>query len=185
MQFKNIALFATAAAAIPTPQIETPSGDDKFGLIAIHSGSPIQNVGATAWKGNILIGGVQNASCDSPSDFATFYLNNGSAYLYAASATPQQLYVDRSGMGQGKTGYTTGAQPAPRNAERTGFSINSDGHLVFDGQSPQACPTGLEGNAYSVWFSSLENPGFNQNCTGIALRAIKTDSPVSCLYTSD
>lgn len=101
---KNIALFAGIAAALPAcpaPKPETPAADSKFGLIAIRSGSPVQNTGITASKGSLLIGGNQSdASCDvQGTNFATFYLKDGAAYLYAASATPQQLWVDRSGMG--------------------------------------------------------------------------------------
>lgn len=103
---KSIALFAGIAAALPTacpaPKPETPAKDIKFGLIAIRSGSPIQNTGITASRGNLLVGGNQSdASCDvQGTKFATFTIIDGAAYLYAASATPQQLWVDRSGMGK-------------------------------------------------------------------------------------
>lgn len=85
MHFKNVAIFAAAAAALPTErQIETPCPGDKFGLIAIHSGSPVQNTGISAAQGNLLIGGKNEASCDTKSDgFATFVLNDGDAYLYS------------------------------------------------------------------------------------------------------
>lgn len=102
---KNIALFAGVAAALPAacpaPQPETPEEPSKFGLIAIRSGSPVQNTGITASKGSILIGGNQSdAGCDvQGTNYATFYIADGAAYLYAASATRQQLWVDRSGMG--------------------------------------------------------------------------------------
>jgi hypothetical protein len=173
-------------SAAPPAYTSTPStpdgGPQKFGLIAIRSGSPIQNTGITASKGSLFVGGTQDAQCDSESNFATFYLADGAAYLYAASATPQQLWVDRSGMGQGVTGYTTGAQPAPRNAERTGFSISDRGYLVFDGMSPLACP-GANGQGYSLWFTTAENPGGNTGCLGVALRTVDDDTPVSCRYS--
>ncbi|KAI5357099.1 hypothetical protein Slin14017_G124200 [Septoria linicola] len=169
-----------------TPSIPVPQKGDKFGLISIRSGSPIQNTGIKAANGRLTVGGKQDASCDKPSDFATFYIQDGEAYLYAQSATPQQLWVDRSGMGQGVTGYTTGAQPTPRNAERKGFSIDKDGRLTFDGTSAVACPPGEQNKdaGYSIWFSTSEKPGFNEGCLPIALRAIKSDNPVGCLYTS-
>ncbi len=131
-----------------------------------------------------LIGGNQSdASCDAQgTNFATFTIVDGAAYLYAASATPQQLWVDRSGMGQGVTGYTTGAQPAPRNAERTGFSISDQGYLVFDGQSPKACPS-VDG-AYSLWFTDAEKPAYQDDCLGVGLKAITTETPVGCAYSS-
>ncbi|KAF7192606.1 Cell wall protein phiA [Pseudocercospora fuligena] len=167
-----------------TPTVPVPGKDDKFGLIAIRSGSPIQNTGIKASKGRLTVGGKQDASCDTKSDFATFYVQNGEAYLYAASATPQQLWVDRSGMGQGVTGYTTGAQPAPRNAERKGFKVDKDGHLTFDGVSPKACPCKDKNAGWSLWFSTADKPGFNEGCLGVSLKAIKADKPVSCSYTS-
>lgn len=85
MQIKNLAVFAAAAAALPTErQIETPGPGDKFGLIAIHSGSPVQNTGITAAQGNLLIGGTNEATCDRKSDgFATFSLESGEVYLYS------------------------------------------------------------------------------------------------------
>ncbi|KAF2170431.1 hypothetical protein M409DRAFT_19252 [Zasmidium cellare ATCC 36951] len=185
MQFKNVALFAAAAAALPTErQLETPCPGDKFGLIAIHSGSPVQNTGITAAKGNLLIGGKNEATCDTKSDgFATFVVNDGEAYLYSTDNPPQQLYVDRSGMGQGKTGYTTGAQPTPKNGERKGWSISDKGYLVFDGESPKACPA--KDGAYSIWFTDLEKPAYQDGCIGVALKAIKSDKPNSCTYSSD
>lgn len=201
MQFKNVALFAAAAAAFPTErQLETPCPGDKFSLIAIHSGSPVQNTGITAAKGNLLIGGKNEATCDTKSDgFATFVVNDGEAYLYStdnvrissqhgismltSTQPPQQLYVDRSGMGQGKTGYTTGAQPTPKNVERKGWSISDKGYLVFDGESPKACPA--KDGAYSIWFTDLEKPAYQDGCIGVALKAIKSDKPNSCTYSSD
>ena len=165
--------------------IPVPGPDDKFGLIAIRSGSPVQNTGITASKGRLTVGGKQDASCDKPdTNFATFYIDSeGSAFLYAASATPQQLWVDASGMGQGIVGYTTGAQPTPRNASRGKFAVDADGHLTFEGISAQACPTGSEDTGYSLWFSTLEKPGYNEGCLPIALRAIKADEPVGCFYS--
>lgn len=102
---------------------------------------------------------------------------------FLLSQPPQQLYVDRSGMGQGVTGYTTGAQPAPKNGERKGFSISEKGYLVFDGMSPKACPS-FDG-AYSLWFTDLEKPAYQDGCLGVALRAIKADEPNSCTYSSN
>lgn len=169
------------------PTVLVPGPEDKFGLIAILSGSEIQNQGITASQGHLSVGGQQDADCDKASNFATFYINpDGEAFMYAASVTPQQLWVDRSGMGQGVTGYTTGAQPTPKNAERQGFSVDADGLLTFDGVSAKACPPGSQfpDAGYSIWFSTSEKPGFNEGCLGIDLRAIKADEPVSCLYTS-
>lgn len=174
----------TLATKIQT-SIPVPAPDDKFGLIAIRSGSEVQNQGITASNGRLSVGGKQDASCDKPdTNFATFYIDSeGSAFLYAASATPQQLWVDASGMGQGIVGYTTGAQPTPRNASRGKFAVDIDGHLTFEGISAQACPTGNADLGYSLWFSTLEKPGYNEGCLPIALRAIKADEPVGCFYS--
>ena len=79
--------------------------------------------------------------------------------------------------GQGKIGYTVGVQPAPKNAERKGWSIQ-DGHLLFDGSSPIACP-GTDG--YSIWASAgIANPGGNKDCVGIAAHVVETKEPQPC-----
>ncbi|GJC93348.1 cell wall protein PhiA [Colletotrichum higginsianum] len=116
---------------------------------------------------------------------ATFYLSDdGGLYLYAASATPQQLYADRSGMGQGKLGYTTGAQPAPRNGERTGWTIDQYGDLTLDGAGFLACPGSIE-NSWAVWVSSgVANPAGYTGCLGVSVRAVEVKEPSSCVYTS-
>ncbi|EME38880.1 hypothetical protein DOTSEDRAFT_112156, partial [Dothistroma septosporum NZE10] len=162
-----------------------PGENDKFGLIAIRAGSPIQNSGITASNGSIFVGGKQDADCDKTSNFSTFFLQDGEAYLYTASATPQQLWVDRSGMGQGVCGYTTGAQPTPRNAERKTFAISQQGYLEFDGMGSVACPPGEQNKdaGWSIWFTTSDKPGFNEGCLSLALRAIKADEPAGCLYT--
>ena len=91
--------------------------------------------------------------------------------------------------GQGIWRYTTGAQPMGRNGERTPFTIDENNHLLFDGSSPAACPQRnpqgeiLPGE-WSIWWNDAQyNPGYNENCTNVALRAIKADKPVSCKYT--
>lgn len=88
------------AAAAPAPQ---SSGTDAayFGLVAIHSGSGVHLSSFNAAQSSIFAGlSSQNASCDvDGTNTATFYIKDGGLYLYAASATPQQTYVDRSGMG--------------------------------------------------------------------------------------
>lgn len=208
MQFKNLALaasiVATAAAApaadstsapAATPS-STPATDAPhfFGVIAIHSGSGVQNAGFSAAKGS-LIAGLQNKSnsCQETS----FYINDGVLNIYDDTARPQEIYVDRSGMGtwclppiaqecapqadnitgQGKIGYTVGVEPAPKNAERKGWAIK-DGHLEFDGSSLIACP-GADG--YSIWASSgVANPGGNKDCIGIAAHVVGTKEPKPC-----
>lgn len=80
-------------------------------------------------------------------------------------------------MGRGKIGYTTGAEPTPKNAERTGFAIDDQGHLTFDNSSLYACPSGTDGS-YSIWQQQ-----FSDDCIAFAFRTQNTDSPIGCLYT--
>lgn len=103
MQLKNLILASTAAAtaaALPTASQE--QAQKTFGVVAIHSGSGVQYSGFNAAKSSLFAGlQSQNASCARPEEqSATFYINDGALYLYDKSATPQEFYVDRSGMGE-------------------------------------------------------------------------------------
>ncbi|KAK0659339.1 Cell wall protein phiA [Lasiodiplodia hormozganensis] len=167
----------TAVAILAAAGAASAAADTYFGGIAIHSGSAIQNSGVSAGLNSLWLGRTQDASCDSETNFATFYIQDGAAYLYAASATPQQLYVDRSGMGRGKIGYTTGAEPTPKNAERTGFAVNESGHLTFDGTDGfYACPS--TDGSYGIWQQQ-----FAEDCIAFAFRAQYTETPISCSYS--
>lgn len=85
--------------------------------------------------------------------------------------------------GQGKIGYTTGAQPAPKNSERTGWAIDDKNHLQFGGSDLIACPNSIDG-AWSIWASAgVANPAGNEDCTGIAARVEETQNPNACKYT--
>lgn len=186
MQFSTATLFSVLtalAAAAPAPQLPEVNDPDYFGLLAIRSGNSVHLSSFNAAKSSIFAGLTgQNATCDTESTSATFYIQDEGLFLYAASATPQQLFVDRSGMGQGKLGYTTGAQPAPTNSERTGFAI-TNGSLTFDGAGFIACPNSIAGS-HSIWVSAgIENPAGNQNCTTIGATVIEATTPVSCIYT--
>ncbi|KAI5293818.1 hypothetical protein KEM52_005170 [Ascosphaera acerosa] len=161
-----------------------PTTSKPFNVMSIHSGSGVHYAGWAATL-NRLVAGTQhqNASCDRGEDnnSATFYINDGSLYLFARSATPQEAWVDRSGMGQGIMGYTTGAQPPPRNAERKGWSIDENDHLLFGGNSFMACP-GTDG--WNLWADTGNpKPGYQDDCVGIAARVLPNDNPVSCLYS--
>ncbi|CAI7643486.1 unnamed protein product [Penicillium glandicola] len=182
MQFKNLALAASVSAvasAAPSAQSTT------FGLVAIHSGSAVQNVAFNAAKSSIFAGlPSQGASCARADEQqATFYLSDGALYLYDTSATPQEIYVDASGMGQGKIGYTTGAEPAPTNSQRTGWT-QVDGTLQFGGNDLIACPNSIDG-AWSIWASAgVANPAGNSDCVSITARVEETTTPNGCSYTS-
>ncbi|OGE47122.1 hypothetical protein PENARI_c061G03055 [Penicillium arizonense] len=181
MQLKNLALAAgvsAVASAAPSTQSKT------FGVVSIHSGSGVQYSAFNAANSSIFAGlPNQGASCARPQEqHATFYINDGALYLYDKSATPQEIYVDRSGMGQGKIGYTTGAQPAPKNAERKGWT-EKDGHLQFGGNDLIACPNSIDG-AWSIWApAGVSNPAGNRDCVGIAARVEETSNPNGCSYT--
>ncbi|KAM0323745.1 hypothetical protein ACHAQA_008682 [Verticillium albo-atrum] len=188
----NLALpfFAAAAsaAALPASTGAIPAGA-KFNLLALRSASPVHFAEVSAAKSSLFLKlPSQNATCDDScgksSGSATFYLNDdGGLYLYRASATPQQVFVDRSGMGQGVVGYTTGAQPPPRNGERTGWVLDEAGDLTLDGSSFIACPNSIDG-AWSLWVSAgVDQPGGNEGCLGISARAVEVKNPDSCLYT--
>lgn len=171
----SVALGAIAAPA-PAPSSQT------FGLIAIRSGSAVQNSGVQAALSSLFVNlPSQNASCDATTNFATFYIQDTELHLYAASATPQTIFVDRSGMGQGKIGYVTGAEPLGKNWETKGWTV-SDQELQFDGTGLQACPNSVDGG-WSLWLAGVEKPGFNEGCLGIGARAVETDAPIGCLYT--
>ncbi|KAI0543213.1 hypothetical protein GGR58DRAFT_451135 [Xylaria digitata] len=197
----SLAVFAGAAMASPckpsaTTSVPSPSSTavapgEPFGLMALRSASPIHFAQFDAAQSSIFLNlPAQNATCDdgtkpTEADYATFTVTEaGELYLFRRSATPQQLFVDRSGMGQGKLGYTTGAQPAPRNGERTAFSLDENNSLSFNGAGFLACPNSIDG-AWSVWVDAgVANPGGNSDCLGLNARAVKiVDAANSCLYT--
>jgi len=97
MQFRTlIPAFAGLAAAATIEDGAT------FNLMALRSASDVHFAKFSAALSSIFLNLPEdNASCDAETDgSATFYIQDGEMYLYAASATPQQLYVDRSGMGK-------------------------------------------------------------------------------------
>jgi hypothetical protein len=101
MQFKNFLLATSAVASAAALPAAEPVQSEAFGVVAIHSGSAVQYAAFNAANSSIFAGlPNQNAFCDrSNATSATFYISDGALYLYAASATPQEIYVDRSGMG--------------------------------------------------------------------------------------
>ncbi|KAL2802830.1 hypothetical protein BJX63DRAFT_98077 [Aspergillus granulosus] len=178
------ASLGLGAVAHPTGTCSAPSKPEPFGLVAISSGDAVHFSGFNAALRSIFAGlPSQNATCDGADDgFATFYIEDGALFLYGPNE--QQIFVDRSGMGQGKIGYTVGDESGPRNGERTGWAINSNNHLQFDGNDLIACPNSIDG-AYSIWASAgISNPGGNEGCVGIAARVEKESEPISCTYSS-
>ncbi|KAI1081540.1 cell wall protein PhiA [Whalleya microplaca] len=180
-------LFLGASTALPAATTDAAlPADAKFHIMALRSASPVHFAHFKAAHKSLFVNlPAQNASCDSTDDAddATFYLKDGGLFLYAASATPQQLYADRSGMGQGKVGYTTGAEPTPNDAERTGWVLDDTNHLTLAGASFLACPNSTD-NAWSVWVSSdVEKPAGLEGCLGVSALAVEAPNPNGCVYT--
>lgn len=194
MQFITFAALLTSAAAAPALQHRqsnaTIADDQPFGLIAIRSGSDLQYSSFAAAQGGLSIGlASQGAACASATETATFFLSNGTLNLYTPSNVTQQLYTDRSGMGQGVLQYSTtpgGAQPG-RNSETQGWVVDTFGDLTFDGASLLACPSGntnATASPYTVWVSAgAANPAGNANCLGVVARAVPATTPVACTYS--
>ncbi|KAK7953175.1 cell wall protein PhiA [Apiospora saccharicola] len=197
MQSFTLALTAaTVATAMAAPAPQVPAGNPNpdlvtFGVISIASGSKVQNAGWGAMHKGLFTGAKpqEGASCYGPAqDFATFVLNKpeGTLSLLTDGKPWQQLFVDRSGMGQGMMQYTTGAEPAPRNAERDGWAINDEQHLTFGGSDGfLACPAG-EADLYRVLpYVGIDSPAGYTNCTSIAARVVVATNPVQCLYSQE
>lgn len=184
---------AAAAPALQTRQSNSSSIPDNtpFGLLSLRSGSAVHLTPFSARKGGLALGvpaGEQGATCETETNTANFYLSEGALYLYTPSNVTQELYVDRSGMGQGVLQYSTtpGGYGAVRNAETEGWAIDSTGDLTFDGAGLLACPgtaNSTEG-PWSLWVGTgVTNPGGNVGCLGISTRAIEAAAPNACTYT--
>lgn len=187
MQSQILALLAAVGVASAAPQMaprSTITSSDRFGLIAIRSGSDVHLQSFQASQSQIFIGlADQNATCDTESEFASFSLSDdGSLNLYSTDAPFQTAYVDASGMGQGVFGYVTGAEPTPTNAQKTAFTLDANNDLTFNNATFLACP--YTNGSYSVWVNAgVANPGGNTDCLGIVVRATVLDNPVSCTYS--
>ncbi|KAI1825051.1 hypothetical protein F4861DRAFT_503787 [Xylaria intraflava] len=193
----SLALSAGTALASPfrpsspaTPASSIGPGDP-FGVIMLRSGSDIHFQPWQAALSSIFAFlPSQNATCNDGTEptnpsYATFVLSrDGGLYLYTTHGPTQQLYADRSGMGQGKFGYTTGDKHGPRYGERTKFSLDKNDDLTFNGAGFLACPNSIDG-AWSIWVDvGNPHPGGNTDCLGFIARAVGARSPAdSCTYT--
>lgn len=182
----SLIAFLGLASAAPHMQPRSTIGEyEYFGLTAIRSGSAVHLSPFQAYNSGILAGSAaQNASCDSPSNIAAFYLaDDGSMNLYSTDAPFQTTFVDASGMGQGVFQYTTGAQPMSTNGQRGNFTLDENNDLTFNGAGFLACP--YLADSWSIWVDTGNaNPAGNTDCVGIVARATKLDNAVSCQYTS-
>lgn len=191
MKFQILAAtFAACAAAAPHLQYRQTNGTasgQPFNLVALRSGSAVQFASFSAAKDGLLLDlPAQNATCSSSPapNYATFYLSEGALYLQTPSGVTQELYTDRSGMGQGILEYSTspGGYQGSANSETTGWTVDDSGDLTFDGSGFIACPGSID-NAWSVWVDAgSSNPGGNENCLGISARTVPATSDVTCTY---
>lgn len=182
-----------AAAAVPLAGRDNTTAipdNTPFGLVALRSASPVHFAPFQALNTGIGLNFAdEGADCEIETNTAQFYLANGQLYLYTPEDLWQQVWVDRSGMGQGIIQYSTypGGFQATRYAETDKWAVDSAGDLNFDGSSLIACPIGGEANttaSYSVWLStSNASPGGNSNCLGISSRAILAEEPNRCTYS--
>ncbi|EKD18835.1 uncharacterized protein L3040_003089 [Drepanopeziza brunnea f. sp. 'multigermtubi'] len=154
---------------------DTLSTPQYFSLSSLKSGFAFDRASLSASSSNLYTNLLsQGASCENGDDpgFATLTIDPDRVlYLYTGSGPAQQFYVDRSKMGQGKLGYTTGDQSPPGNAESQGWEL-VDGILTFDGAGLIACPSNTIEDAWTVWVSSgNKEPGGNAGCTTFDARA--------------
>jgi len=206
MKFTAAAAAASMAAissALPqaSSPFPRPEAGDVFRLMSLRTGTEIQYGNVQASQGSLVINSPaeNNKTCAINGDrenvtdginYASFSINEetGSVDIYTFNP-PLQLYVDRSGMGQGNLRYTTGVQPIGKNQERGPFKINDDGDLVFAAGGLtgdvgfQACP-GAVGGGWKIWLSGVEKPADSEGCTPFTMKALKEDPIMKCIYTS-
>jgi hypothetical protein len=206
MKFTAAAAAASMAAicsALPqaSSPFPRPEAGDAFRLMSLRTGTAIQYGNVQAREGSLVINSPDqnNKTCAINGDrenttnginYATFSLDeeNGSVYLYTFNP-PLQLYVDRSGMGNGNVQYTTGVQPIGKNQERGPFKINDDGDLVFAAGGLtgdvgfQACP-GAVGGGWKIWLNGVDKPAGSEGCTPFTMKALKESETMKCLYSS-
>lgn len=203
----TVAAAAASMAAISSalPQASSPfprpEAGDVFRLMSLRTGTEIQYGNVQASQGSLVINSPaeNNKTCAINGDrenvtdginYASFSINEetGSVDIYTFNP-PLQLYVDRSGMGQGNLRYTTGVQPIGKNQERGPFKINDDGDLVFAAGGLtgdvgfQACP-GAVGGGWKIWLSGVDKPAGSEGCTPFTMKALKEDPIMKCIYTS-
>ena len=188
--FTFASLFA-AAAALPAPQAANITNPNlyHFELMSLRSASPIHFGRVNAADNDLFINHPnQNAEClkSDGNGPAIFQLNkeDKTLWLYKVGNPRQQIWVDRSGMGQGNVGYISGVQGLPRNAEREGWEVDETGNLSFNGAGLLACPSTIEG-AYTIWVDAgVTAPGGSEGCLGFSGRTIEVAEPDMCTYTN-
>ncbi|KAF2106887.1 hypothetical protein BDV96DRAFT_470421, partial [Lophiotrema nucula] len=162
-----------------------------FWVMSLRSASPVHFSHISAAYSSLFLNLVnESATCDADtSGYANLYVKDTELYLYTGTEAPQKVFVDRSGMGQGKIGYVTGANATlGKNWETKGWRVDDwpnetfDGSLTFNGTSLQACPGGIDGG-WSIWLAIVEKPGFIEGCLGFTAAVTEIEDPIACQYT--
>ncbi|KAK4233247.1 hypothetical protein C8A03DRAFT_39059 [Achaetomium macrosporum] len=177
-----LSLFAAAASA-------APAGDErKFGIMALRSASPIHFAPAKATQGKLVFNlpdSKMDAQCTDGSKGekgAIFTLKDGELYLYGKDQV-QQIYVNRSGMGQGVLGYfNKDTSNPPRNSELKGWAVDATENLTFDGTGLLACPGGDD--AFYIWASGVDKPAGIEGCLPFSARTVTQNDAAECTYST-
>ncbi|KEY68286.1 hypothetical protein S7711_07038 [Stachybotrys chartarum IBT 7711] len=178
-------LAATGASAAPAPGPKPCSSP--FGIMTLRSASPLHFGQVSAARSNLFIHlPDQHAQCrggDRPTG-ATLYIKDQELFLLTPPGKPvQKIYVDRSGMGQGYLGYTTGQETLPRYAETRGWQVGENNILNFNGTGLIACPNSMDG-AWSIWaFIGIDRPAGQEGCLGFSPMIIPDTEALKCQYT--
>ena len=152
------ATLAGLAAAVPVIQ---RAEDSSFNIIAIHSGTNVQNQAINANGQRFWIGKPtstycpETISCPSNTDVTAFAYNAAGAGLSMDDVVPggQQVYV----AADGQLGFTIAHSASiPEGASVSGFVYTSQtesgapGELTWNSFSFSACPNGDEG-VYQIY----------------------------------
>jgi hypothetical protein len=182
------------------PISEAVVAGDIFKLVALPKvANEIECAPFQAKNNNLLINAeFQGANCTSRTSrkYASFVLNGQGLLFLNTGDTPdnfqtQQIFVDRSGMGQGQIQYTTGLDTTiGKNQELGPFKLTDSSDLVFDNGNGvvtafQACPPsdGDKLTGWEVWLAGNPKPAGSEGCVELNARAVKDDQPEACEYS--
>ncbi|ENH98500.1 hypothetical protein COCC4DRAFT_46016 [Bipolaris maydis ATCC 48331] len=195
----TMALVSAKDCNLP-PISEAVVPGDVFKLVALPKvANEIECQPFQAKNNDLLIGdSFQSANCTTrlPRAYASFVLNSqGLLFLYTGD-TPdnfeaQEIFVDRSGMGQGNIQYTTGLPAKIGSNQQVGpFKITETSDLVFDDGNGavtafQACPpaNGDKLTGWKVWLAGNDKPAGSEGCVELNARAVKDTTPEACEYS--
>ncbi|KAL1794557.1 hypothetical protein ACET3X_006373 [Alternaria dauci] len=196
----TVALGSATTCAVP-PSTGPVVPGDIFKIIALPETTPnfLDCKPIQAVRRNLLIGTAdQGANCTAGAEqnYASFVVNGqGLVFLYTGAPPEstfdfQQLYVDRSGMGQGNIQYTTGPnQTIGRNQQYGPFKLTEQSELVFNSNNMpvgfQACPLfdGDNSKGWKVWIADVAEPAHSKGCVKFTALAVKEEAPLACEYS--